>query len=521
MPAGAGHGGQHVLARAHDGHAERLDPVDAGVGRVERARDRVEADLALEAGLEIAAQVNHPRSIERCGADHAARRYQSVATSDDATISRSQVTRGRSRRRAAATINASNGSGFGPCPSARNHLLDAQVQGVVRRIAEDKHAARGRVEYAIIAASRLRSDGSSWSRRIPRPEGGRQCNVSRVPALQQVRGPAPGFGGFAPVVRLVLAAAALLAMAAAGAAAQVVERVVDGDTIVVRDVGRVRLIGVDTPETVHPGRPVEFFGKEASAFTKRLVDGKRVRLDYDQQRTDRYGRTLAYVHLPDGTFVNAEIIRRGYGHAYTPLPLQVPRAVPRARARCTPAPAAACGGSGAPQAPPAAAPPAGATAALAPLGRQRQRPDLLRRGPAARHRAGAPRPSRVPSHARRRQRRRRVRVSRGRAAGAPPARPRTQPRERRGMLNYGMLHTSGRHFLQIPGPPTSRSASCGRWPPRSSTTAGRRSATSRARCSAGWRPSSARTSRYCCFRRREPAPGRPRSSTRWRPATAC
>ena len=106
-------------------------------------------------------------------------------------------------------------------------------------------------------------------------------------------------------------------LAAAAAPGQFVERVVDGDTIIVEGVGRVRLIGVDTPETVHPNRPVEFFGKEASAFTKRLLEGKRVRLEYDQERTDRYGRTLAYVYLADGTFVNAEIIRRGYGHAYT------------------------------------------------------------------------------------------------------------------------------------------------------------------------------------------------------------
>ena len=86
--------------------------------------------------------------------------------------------------------------------------------------------------------------------------------------------------------------------------------------------GRVRLIGVDTPETVHPGRPVEFFGREASAFTKRLLEGRRVRLEYDRERTDRYGRTLAYVHLADGTFANAEIIRRGYGHAYTRFPFR-------------------------------------------------------------------------------------------------------------------------------------------------------------------------------------------------------
>ena len=119
-----------------------------------------------------------------------------------------------------------------------------------------------------------------------------------------------------------LPGALLCALAPAVAGAQVVERVVDGDTIVVRGVGHVRLIGVDTPETVRPGRPVELFGREASAFTKRLLEGRRVRLEYDRDRTDRYGRTLAYVHLADGTFANAEIIRQGYGHAYTRFPFR-------------------------------------------------------------------------------------------------------------------------------------------------------------------------------------------------------
>ncbi|MCY4602166.1 MAG: thermonuclease family protein [Acidobacteria bacterium] len=121
------------------------------------------------------------------------------------------------------------------------------------------------------------------------------------------------------VLLLTVTAAAL---AAAPADAQLVERVVDGDTIIVQGVGRVRLIGVDTPETVHPRRPVECFGKEASAFAKRLLEGQRARLEYDQERTDRYGRTLAYVHLPNGTFANAEIVRQGYGHAYTRFPFR-------------------------------------------------------------------------------------------------------------------------------------------------------------------------------------------------------
>jgi len=105
----------------------------------------------------------------------------------------------------------------------------------------------------------------------------------------------------------------------------VVERVVDGDTLLLQSGERVRLIGVDTPEIKHPKKPVEYFGKEASAFTRRLVEEKRVRLDFDQANAarghkDHYGRTLAYVFLEDGTLLNAEIIKQGYGHAYTQFP---------------------------------------------------------------------------------------------------------------------------------------------------------------------------------------------------------
>jgi micrococcal nuclease len=103
-----------------------------------------------------------------------------------------------------------------------------------------------------------------------------------------------------------------------------VTRVIDGDTIVVDGVGAVRLIGVDTPETVDPRRPVEYFGKEASDFTKQLATGKRVRLEFDHDRTDRYGRTLAYVYLqPENLLLNAEIIREGYGFAYTQFPFRM------------------------------------------------------------------------------------------------------------------------------------------------------------------------------------------------------
>ncbi len=104
----------------------------------------------------------------------------------------------------------------------------------------------------------------------------------------------------------------------------VVTRVIDGDTIVVDGVGTVRLIGVDTPETVDPRRPVGYFGKEASDFVKQLATGRQVRLEFDQDRTDRYGRALAYVYLlPQNVLLNAEIIRLGYGYAYTRFPFRM------------------------------------------------------------------------------------------------------------------------------------------------------------------------------------------------------
>jgi micrococcal nuclease len=112
---------------------------------------------------------------------------------------------------------------------------------------------------------------------------------------------------------------ALLDRGQAGAeGAQRVERVVDGDTIVLAGGERVRYIGVDTPESVKPGTPVQCFAKAASHFNARLVEGRRVRLRYDAERQDHYGRTLAYVYRePDGLFVNAELVRRGYATSLT------------------------------------------------------------------------------------------------------------------------------------------------------------------------------------------------------------
>lgn len=96
-----------------------------------------------------------------------------------------------------------------------------------------------------------------------------------------------------------------------------VTRVVDGDTIEISGGSKVRLIGVDTPETVKPGVKPQPFGKEASDFTKSLLEGKEVNLEFDVQEKDKYGRLLAYVYLPDGTFVNAKLIEEGYAKIMT------------------------------------------------------------------------------------------------------------------------------------------------------------------------------------------------------------
>lgn len=99
-----------------------------------------------------------------------------------------------------------------------------------------------------------------------------------------------------------------------------VSRVVDGDTFVLDDGRKIRLIGVDTPETVHPTKAVETFGKEASEFTKLNLEGQLVRLEFDWQQIDKYGRTLAYVYTEDACLFNAKLIALGYGHAYTKYP---------------------------------------------------------------------------------------------------------------------------------------------------------------------------------------------------------
>lgn len=96
-----------------------------------------------------------------------------------------------------------------------------------------------------------------------------------------------------------------------------VAEVVDGDTIKISTGETVRYIGMDTPETKHPTKGVECFGKEASEYNKKLVFGKEVTLVKDVSDKDRYGRLLRYVYLSDGTFINKKLVDDGYAKAAT------------------------------------------------------------------------------------------------------------------------------------------------------------------------------------------------------------
>jgi micrococcal nuclease len=138
------------------------------------------------------------------------------------------------------------------------------------------------------------------------------------------------------MVRRLALLAALVAVAALGGGALLdrgdtgatggsesarVKRVVDGDTVVLAGGDRLRYIGVDTPESVKPGTPVQCFAEAASRANERLVEGEKVRLRFDAERRDRYGRLLAYVYRArDGLFVNAELVRRGYATTLTIAP---------------------------------------------------------------------------------------------------------------------------------------------------------------------------------------------------------
>jgi micrococcal nuclease len=96
-----------------------------------------------------------------------------------------------------------------------------------------------------------------------------------------------------------------------------VSKVFDGDTLLLQDGRTVRLIGIDAPETHHPTLPPQRYGEEASAFVKKLTEGKDCELEFEEQKKkDVHGRTVAYVYAA-GMLLNAELLKGGFAYVYT------------------------------------------------------------------------------------------------------------------------------------------------------------------------------------------------------------
>lgn len=115
------------------------------------------------------------------------------------------------------------------------------------------------------------------------------------------------------------------ALPPAGVAVRVI-RVIDGDTLLLEGDVRVRLIGVNIPETKHPDRPVEPLGEAASRWLESMVQQGPVTLEYDRERFDQYRRVLAYIYLADGTLLNERLIQLGYSPAVVSFPIRSDRA---------------------------------------------------------------------------------------------------------------------------------------------------------------------------------------------------
>lgn len=104
-----------------------------------------------------------------------------------------------------------------------------------------------------------------------------------------------------------------------------VSKIVDGDTFWIingkNENEKIRLIGVDAPESRKSGKKeIGYYGKESKIYLEQLLTGKKVRLEYDVSKYDRYKRTLAYVYLENGTFLNAHLIKNGYASTLTVPP---------------------------------------------------------------------------------------------------------------------------------------------------------------------------------------------------------
>ncbi|MEW5948175.1 MAG: thermonuclease family protein [Thermodesulfobacteriota bacterium] len=122
------------------------------------------------------------------------------------------------------------------------------------------------------------------------------------------------------VVRLLVLWAYIFSAPVLADMSATVTWVFDGDTIKLSNGTRVRYAGVNTPEMAHEGRPAEPLADEACLLNRHLTRGRQVRIQVDKEKYDQYGRLLAYVFLPDGTFVNGALVEKGLAMVYTTPP---------------------------------------------------------------------------------------------------------------------------------------------------------------------------------------------------------
>jgi micrococcal nuclease len=204
---------------------------------------------------------------------------------------------------------------FLPALSAAEEDLIVYVTNSGRRYHEDGCLSLGRSKIAVTLGDAV---GSGYT----------PCAICKPPAFSPPRESAPAQALYR--VNIVSLARSSQADWQKMVPAVVVGHI-DGDTVRVRIsnppeglgvVETIRMLGVDTPETVHPSRPVERFGKEAGEFTKAALLNKEVRLCFDWDLRDRYGRLLAYIFTGDGECFNARVVREGYAHAYIRYPFQ-------------------------------------------------------------------------------------------------------------------------------------------------------------------------------------------------------
>ena len=117
-----------------------------------------------------------------------------------------------------------------------------------------------------------------------------------------------------PAPPIMLVVLATLFLSSTALAYHKVVRVYDGDRVLLENGSQVRYLGMDTPEIDHEGGRSDVMAEEAGDVNRKLVEGRHVRPEYDQEKVDSHGRRLAYLFLPNGEMVNAVLVRRGLAH---------------------------------------------------------------------------------------------------------------------------------------------------------------------------------------------------------------